>query len=181
MQRASILCAGSVVRHAFSPFAPEMPHSCVFPGAHSTRQPAIPKHPKHLQVILDIKYQCCYNGFVESARFFRALRTMLARQAVLLTPPKSSHPSQLLYRQQSAPISPLAATLMNLPASVANKRLTVGLSPLDATLTKNRGWGPRLSTFRSVNSVFPVTSALNPAFSASFRHSALPRLNSQRK
>jgi hypothetical protein len=30
---------------------------------------------------------------------------------------------------------------MNLPASVANKRLTVELSPLDATLTKNRGVG----------------------------------------
>src|SRR6267143_3814431 len=30
---------------------------------------------------------------------------------------------------------------MDLPASVANKRLTVGLSPLDATLTKNTGVG----------------------------------------
>src|SRR6266849_7233230 len=30
---------------------------------------------------------------------------------------------------------------MDLPASVANKRLTAKLSPLDATLTKNRGWG----------------------------------------
>src|SRR6266699_3388300 len=36
-------------------------------------------------------------------------------------------------------ISPLAATLMGLLASVANKRLTTCLSPLDATLTKNRG------------------------------------------
>src|SRR5713101_6051920 len=65
---------------------------------------------------------------------------MRPRHAVLLTPPpKSSHPSQSLPRQQSASVSPLAATLMDLPASVANKRLTVGLSPLDATLTKNRG------------------------------------------
>src|SRR5258708_16180894 len=30
---------------------------------------------------------------------------------------------------------------MHLRASVANKRLTVELSPLAATLTKNRGWG----------------------------------------
>jgi len=37
--------------------------------------------------------------------------------------------------------SPLAATLMHLPASVANKRLTALVSPLDATLTKNRGRG----------------------------------------
>ena len=69
---------------------------------------------------------------------------MLARQVVLLTPPKSSHPSQLLSRQQPAPVSPLAATLMSLPASVANKRLTAELSPLDATLTKNMGEGKRL-------------------------------------
>src|ERR1700674_991451 len=36
---------------------------------------------------------------------------------------------------------PLAATLMDLYASVANKRLTAQLNPLNATLTKNRqGW-----------------------------------------
>jgi len=38
-------------------------------------------------------------------------------------------------------LSPLAATLVNLPASAANKRLTSQLSPLDATLTKTRGGG----------------------------------------
>src|SRR5260370_19633131 len=65
---------------------------------------------------------------------------MLPRQVVLLTPPKSSQPTQFLSRQQSAPVSPLAATLMHPPASVANKRLTAGLSSLDATLTKNRGY-----------------------------------------
>jgi hypothetical protein len=67
---------------------------------------------------------------------------MGARQVVLLTSPRSSHPRPLLFRQQSAPLNPLAATLMNLPASVANKRLTPGLNPLDATLTRNTGWGP---------------------------------------
>src|SRR5712692_2314850 len=36
-------------------------------------------------------------------------------------------------------LSPLAATLMDIPASVANKRLTARLNPLDATLTKIRG------------------------------------------
>src|SRR6266481_4685783 len=35
--------------------------------------------------------------------------------------------------------TPLAATLMEFPVSVANKRLTADLTPLDATLTKNRG------------------------------------------
>src|SRR6266404_4398698 len=62
-------------------------------------------------------------------------------QVVLLTPPKSSHPIQLLSCQHFVRVSPLTATLMDLPASVANKRLTAELTPLDATLTKNRGWG----------------------------------------
>src|SRR6266481_6979362 len=75
-----------------------------------------------------------------------APRTMLARlprasmgPVVLQTPPKSSHPTQLLSRQHFVRVSPLAATLMNSLASVANKRLTADLSPLDATLTKNMG------------------------------------------
>src|SRR5712664_3879881 len=75
---------------------------------------------------------------------------MLARQVVLLTPPKSSYPSELLSRQQSAPVSALAATLMDLPASVANKGLTAGLSPLDATLTKNKGEGGGSSQIVSI-------------------------------
>src|SRR6266404_2981266 len=66
---------------------------------------------------------------------------MRARPVVLLAPSKPPHPEQLLSRQQSTPISPLTATLMNLPTSVANKRLTQKLSPLDSALTKNRGWG----------------------------------------
>src|SRR5712664_21857 len=93
----------------------------------------------------------CYNSLINSARFFRAPRTMCAfcipvsvpgpaRQAVLLTPPRFSHPSRLLSRQHLACVSPLAATLMHLPASVANKRFTARLSPLAATLTKNTGY-----------------------------------------
>jgi len=66
---------------------------------------------------------------------------MASRRAVLLTPSRSSHPTQLLSRQQDAPISSLAATLTDLPASVANKRLIRFLNLLDTTLTKNRGWG----------------------------------------
>jgi len=69
------------------------------------------------------------------------VRTMPVRQVVLLTSPSSSHPTQLLSRQHFVRISPLTATLMDLPASVANKRLTAELSPLAATLTKNRGVG----------------------------------------
>ncbi len=107
----------------------------------------------------------CYNGFIKSTRFLRlpvaalaiadsgpvgkegALRTMPARQVVLLTPSESSAPTQLLCCQHLVRISPLAATLMDLPASVANKRLTAGLSPLDATLPKNRGVGVTVNPF----------------------------------
>src|SRR5712691_2552756 len=63
---------------------------------------------------------------------------MRPRPAVLPTPTSSSHLSPLLSRQQLPPLTPLAATLMDFPASVANKRLTTGLSPLAATLTENR-------------------------------------------
>src|SRR6266403_2128779 len=66
---------------------------------------------------------------------------MGARRVVLPTPSEPLHPTQLLSRQQSVSVSPLAATLMNLLASVANKRLTARLNPLAATLTKNRGVG----------------------------------------
>src|SRR5437660_12589288 len=38
-------------------------------------------------------------------------------------------------------VSPLTATLTYPPVDVANKRLTRPLNPLDATFTKNRGWG----------------------------------------
>ena len=64
---------------------------------------------------------------------------MRPRHAVLLTPSKSSHPTQFPSRQHFVHVSPLDATLMVSPANVANKRLTVALNPLDATLTKIRG------------------------------------------
>src|SRR6267142_1916860 len=96
----------------------------------------------------------CYNWVIKSVRFLRlsavalaiadsgpvgkegAPRSMLARQAVLLTSSEFLHPTKLLSRRQPIPVSPLAATLMDLPASVANKRLAALLSPLDSALTK---------------------------------------------
>ena len=82
-------------------------------------------------------------------------RPMFARQVVLLTPSESSRPKQLLSRQQYVPLSPLAATLMNSPVSVANKRLKLGLSSLDATLTKKWEGGGPLSTFQTVTLLDP--------------------------
>src|SRR5260370_1337965 len=80
-----------------------------------------------------------------------------SRQAVLLTPPRSSHPSRLLSRQHFACANPLAATLMHLPASVANKRFTARLSPLAATLTKKTGYLLQAKSFSLF--FFPVLSS----------------------
>src|SRR5580704_6376575 len=64
---------------------------------------------------------------------------------------ESSPHSPLLSCQQTAPVNPLAATPTEPPATVADKRLTENLTPLNATLTKNRGEGPPPlgSTFRT--------------------------------
>ena len=79
----------------------------------------------------------CYNGFIKSARFLRlpaaalaigdpdlvgiadsgpagkegAPRSMLARHAFFLSSSESFHPTQLVSRQQSTPVTRLAATL----------------------------------------------------------------------
>src|SRR6266446_174033 len=83
---------------------------------------------------------------------------MRARQVVLLASPKSSHPRPLLFRQHFIPLSPLAATLMDLPASVADNRLTARLSPLAATFTRNRGVGVLLLTKNPAQNLSPARS-----------------------
>src|SRR5260370_36236465 len=50
-----------------------------------------------------------------------------------------SHPVAISSKLR--PRKPFRCNTYGLPASVANKRLTAWLSPLDATLTKNRGVG----------------------------------------
>src|SRR6266850_82188 len=83
-----------------------------------------------------------YSCLVVWARFPRALPSMPSPHAVLLTPPKSSGPTQLPSCKQVAPVSPLDSTLVNSLVSMENKELTENLSLLDSTLIKNRGWGP---------------------------------------
>src|SRR5260370_3191088 len=76
-----------------------------------------------------------------------SMRAMSAFQSLLLTTATGSlttRPSSCtdpISRTPTPALSPLPATLMDLPASVANKRLTAWLSFLDATLTKKRGGG----------------------------------------
>src|SRR5260370_39867158 len=95
----------------------------------------------------------CYTSRVAPAPAIKGASPFMAsRRAVILTPSRSSHPIRLLSRQQNAPISPLAATLMDLFAGVANKGVTRSLSLLAATLTltnnKDEGgvYGQRVSS-----------------------------------
>src|SRR6266436_9668982 len=61
--------------------------------------------------------------------------------AILLTPSESSGLNWLLSYTLSTPVTPLDSTLTEFSVSVANKRLTESLNPLNATLTKNMGGG----------------------------------------
>ncbi len=79
--------------------------------------------------------------------------------------------TQLLSRQQTVSISPLAATLMNLLASVGNKRLTERLSPLDATLTKILGEGVEGHSFTSKFVTRYSSRYSSPSFSHPCRQS----------
>src|SRR6266404_434001 len=73
-------------------------------------------------------------------------------------------------------LSPLAATLMDFLASVANKRLTVQLSPLDATLTKNTGEDGRSRPRRNVSTRVSDLSSFLSHYCALF--CSHPELNS---
>jgi hypothetical protein len=71
------------------------------------------------------------------------------------------------------PITPLNAIHMGLPVSMANKRLTENLSPLNTTLARNKGAGGvlQLSSFLSSNvqrcNSFSVTSLAAPHLATS--------------
>ena len=80
-----------------------------------------------------------------------AAQTRPTGQVVLQTPSKPLGLTQSPSRQPFAYVSPLDATPMDPPASVANKGLTERLTPLDATLTKSRGVGGALT----VRSAYP--------------------------
>ncbi len=68
-------------------------------------------------------------------------------------------------------LSPFAATLIKPHVGIANKRLTISLNPLDATLMKNRGRGAQsLSTRNRI--CIPGLSAL--------RHVSIPGLSALR-
>jgi hypothetical protein len=104
-----------------------------------------PSQPSNLQ--MRFLHPECFCGTFQHANALPASRTHLRDD--IQTPSTARHPRALLYRQHRAAISPLPATLTDHPASVANKRLTENLTPLDATLTKYRGLGVFLTFQRS--------------------------------
>src|SRR6266403_3752643 len=83
---------------------------------------------------------------MQLAWFLRVPLTMCARQAAPFSPPNLSHPLALLSRQQCAPVSPLAATLMDLHASVANKRGSVDILYERRDASGDRGCRPGRAT-----------------------------------
>src|SRR6266436_185404 len=89
---------------------------------------------------------------------------MLARQAVLLAPSKSSHPTQLLSRQHFVRVSPLAATL----TKNAGGGLRGGLLIMVNHLVRDKPPFVR----RSIQVLCSHTVAHSFALSCSFLHSA---------
>src|SRR5271154_3229080 len=74
----------------------------------------------------------CYNVLLSRRGSRHARPTMIARQAVHLTPSQSSVAAQLLFYKHSISVSPLFATLTSRPQLAKN---TATLSPFLATLT----------------------------------------------
>jgi hypothetical protein len=88
-------------------------------------------HPSPIPVRIAPFFSCTYNSQISQVFSFH----IHACNGGGTPPPRRSD-----VQTSPIPISSLDATLMNLPSSVANKRLTAKLNHLDATLTKNRGY-----------------------------------------
>jgi hypothetical protein len=74
-----------------------------------------------------------------------------------------------VFNRKPSHSSPLDATLIQVLLSVDSKRLTGNLSPLDATLTKKRGGGCRIS-LASRNQAIPPVPLQATVFGATIRH-----------
>src|SRR5712664_3828380 len=110
----------------------------------------------------------CYNGFVKSGRFSRALRTMLARHFVLLTPLECADLSSIPISILNAPITLLESALTS-HFQIAENTATLSLlecaltslppvTPLECALPKNTGGGGGPSQLRARRSPTPPPS-----------------------
>jgi hypothetical protein len=96
----------------------------------------------------------------QRANALSASRTQLLD--AIQTPSNACHPRPLPSRQHRSPLSPLSAPLTDHRTSVANKRLTENLTPLDATLTKNRGRCFHRALRASRRGVYPIFHSAPP-------------------
>jgi len=114
-------------------------------------------HPSATPLKIAPFFSCAYGSLFCNPFFFKFMQ-----EWGVYVPPSSTfrRPKPLLPRQHFAPLSPLAATLMKIPASVANKRLTPRLNPSDATLTKNRGEGQTVQIISSFFSTWAKSLSL---------------------
>ncbi len=80
---------------------------------------------------------------------------MLARSVVPPTPPRSSHPRRLLSCQYFVPVNPLGATLIGLPASVANKRFNVLAKLFRCNTYKKHGGGLAIMVKQALQTSHP--------------------------
>src|SRR6266436_4020022 len=83
----------------------------------------------------------CYNSVLDWGTVRSCPSIMVARQAVPLTPSESLGLAKLLSYQHSSCLTPLAATLVDSTASVANKRLTANGNPFRCNTYKKHGGG----------------------------------------
>ena len=93
-------------------------------------------------LILACYHSVCLQGSIlDSISYPHALSFSCVTAALGPAPIKGPNPVRtLLQSLLPTVLSPLAATLMNLPVNIANKGLTIRLNPLDATLIENRGY-----------------------------------------
>src|SRR5712692_9019100 len=98
---------------------------------------------------------------------------MCSRHAVLLTSFKIFPSYPVTFSPLQRPRKSFSCNTYVFPVNVANKRLTVGLSPLDATLTKNTGG--RVSNFPIPYSLAGVPVSLPHYFHASLPRGGAPR------
>src|SRR5712664_1488944 len=110
----------------------------------------------------------CYNGFVKSGRFSRALRTMLARHFVLLTPLECADLSSIPISILNAPITLLESALTS-HFQIAENTATLSLlecaltsltpvTPLECALQKTTVGGVWPSQLRALLSPTPPPS-----------------------
>jgi hypothetical protein len=166
---AYLLLAVPPLKPLTPPPQPSNPQSSPFPAKHlAGRHPhailsrvhRIPSRPSLTRAL---------PPFLSAVPHLLTCKPYNLQTIIVQAPSNFSHPGDLLSCQHNAPVSPLAATPMNLPASVANKRLTENLTPLDSTLTKNRGEGvsptfkpSNLQTFQPSN--LPTFKRFSPPF-----------------